>query len=170
MKVEEDTEITGYISARLYVECRGYNNMDLLLWVKKLDQNGEYVPVSCINEGYRGAWGYCRCSHRELDPELSTDFQPVQAHRKFEPMEEGQVYPVDIEFYPHSRIWHKGESIRLEIQGRFIYTDWFEDPHMKVEVDNGGGTHVIHTGGKYSSYLQIPVIPPKYQSGDYIYR
>jgi len=32
------------------------------------------------------------------------------------------------------------------------------------------GYHVIHSGGKYDSYLQVPVIPPKYQAGDYIYR
>ena len=36
------------------------------------------------------------------------------------------------------------------------------------DVDNGHQC-VIHTGGQYASYLQIPFIPPKYQSGDYIY-
>ena len=154
----------------LYVECRGHNNMDLFPWVKKLGQNGEYIPVHCMGENYRGAWGYFRCSRRELDPKWSTDFQPVQAHRKEEPMEPGKIYPVDIEFFPHSRIWHKGETLRVEIQGRFIYTEWFEDDHMVFDLDNGDGTHVIHTGGEYQSYLQIPFIPPKYQSGDYIYR
>jgi hypothetical protein len=29
---------------------------------------------------------------------------------------------------------------------------------------------VIHTGGEYDSFLQIPVVPPKYQAGDYVYR
>ncbi len=170
MKFAEDTEITGYISAHLFVECRGHDNMDLFLWVKKLGQNGEYIPVSCIDEPYRGAWGYVRCKRRELDPELSSDFQPVLAHQKDEPMEPGKIYEVAVEFYPHSRIWHKGESLRLEIQGRFIKTDWFEDPHMDPEPDNGEGMHVIHTGGKHASYLQIPVIPPKYVSGDYVVR
>ena len=170
MKVEEETEITGYMKLHLNVECRGHDNMDLFLWVKKLGQDGEYIPLYCLDEAYRGAWGYFRCSHRELDPKYSSDFQPVQAHRKEEPMEQGKIYAVDIEFYPHSRIWHKGESIRLEIQGRFIYTDWYEDHNMKFELDNGDGKHVIHTGGEYDSYLQIPFIPPKYKSGDYEYR
>ncbi len=170
MKFQEDTEITGYMKLHTFVECRGHNNMDLFLWVKKLGQNGEYIPVSCMNEPYRGAWGYFRCSHRELDERFTTDFQPVQAHRKNEPMEEGKIYEVDIEFYPTSRIWHKGESLRLEIQGRFIPTEWYEDGHFCFTTDNGKGTHVIHTGGEYASYLQIPVIPPKYQSGDYVYR
>ena len=170
MKVEEETEITGYMKLHLNVECRGHDNMDLFLWVKKLGQDGEYIPLYCLDEAYRGAWGYFRCSHRELDPKYSSDFQPVQAHRKEEPMEQGKIYAVDIEFYPHSRIWHKGESIRLEIQGRFIYTDWYEDHNMKFELYNGDGNHVIHTGGEYDSYLQIPFIPPKYKSGDYEYR
>lgn len=170
IKFDEDTEIIGYMKLHLNVECRGHNNMDLFPWVKKLGQNGEYIPVHCMGENYRGAWGYFRCSRRELDPKWSTDFQPVQAHRKDEPMEPGKIYPIDIEFFPHSRIWHKGETLRVEIQGRFIYTEWFEDDHMVFDLDNGDGTHVIHTGGEYQSYLQIPYIPPKYQSGDYIYR
>lgn len=169
-KVPEHTELIGYIKARLYVECRGHDNMDLFLWVKKLGQNGEYLPIHCMDEPYRGAWGYCRTNRRELDPDWSTDFQPVQAHRKDEPMEQGQVYPVDIEIFPTSRVWHKGEHIRLEVAGRFIVTEWYEDPKVGFDTDNGEGTHVIHTGGEYASYLQIPFIPPKHQSGDYIYR
>ena len=41
---------------------------------------------------------------------------------------------------------------------------------MNHKTDNGDGMHVIHTGGQYDSYLQIPVVPPKYQVGDYINR
>jgi hypothetical protein len=47
-------------------------------------------------------------SHRELDPKLSTDHQPVQAHRKEEKLKPGEIVPVDIEIWPHSRFWHKG--------------------------------------------------------------
>lgn len=166
----EETEISGFIKLHLYVECRGHDNMDLFPWVKKLDQNGEYLPVYVMGEDYRGAWGYMRTKRRELDPNLSSDFQPVQAHQKDEPMEPGQIYAVDIEFYPHCRMWHKGEYLRLEVQGRFIQTEWFEDHSMKFEYDNGEGKHVIHTGGEYASYLQIPFIPPKHKSGDYEYR
>ena len=164
----EDTILIGYFSLHLFVECRGYHNMDLFTWIKKLNSKKEFIPVNCMGEPYRGAPGYCRCTHRELDPKWSTDFQPVQAHRKEEPMEDGHIYEVDIEFYPHSRIWHKGEYLRLEIAGRFIQTEWYSDGLTFFNTDNGTGTHVIHTGGDYQSYLQIPYIPPKYQSGDYM--
>jgi hypothetical protein len=49
-----------------------------------------------------------------------------------------------------------------------------QNPHPVVNLNNtnynGDGMHVIHTGGKYDSYLQIPAIPPKYTSGEYVYR
>jgi hypothetical protein len=44
------------------------------------------------------------------------------------------------------------------------------NPSLFGAADNGDGMHVIHTGGKYDSYLQIPAIPPKYTSGEYVYR
>jgi hypothetical protein len=45
-----------------------------------------------------------------------------------------------------------------------------EEWPMAAKHDTGDkGKHIIHSGGKYDSYLQIPEIPPKYQAGDYIY-
>jgi len=166
----EDTELTGYMKLHLWVECRGHDNMDLFPWVMKLDKDGNMIPIVCMDGEYRGAWAFYRCSHRKLDEKLSTPYQPVQAHRELEPMEQGVVYPVEIEFYPHSRIWHKGEKLRLQFAGKFIKTDWFHDRNMNHQVDNGDGLHVIHTGGEYDSYLQIPVIPPKYTSGEFTYK
>jgi predicted acyl esterase len=167
--VKEDIEISGYIKLHLWVECRGHDNMDLFPWVIKLGQNKEYIPIECMGAPFRGAWGFLRCSHRDLDAR-ATDFQPIHGHTKREPMKPGEIFPVDVEFYPHSRVWHKGEYIQVLLAGRFIKTEWFHDVAMNHEVDNGNGMHVIHTGGNYDSYLQIPVVPPKYTSGDYIYR
>lgn len=145
-KFDRDTEITGYMKLRLYCECRGHDNMDLFVWVKKLSLDGEYLPVHCMKEDYRGAWGYCRVSRRELDERLSTDFQPVQAHQRDLKLSEGEVVPVDVEIWPHSRFFHKGESLRVEVAGRFIRTSWHEDAKLGFHIDNAG-THVLHTGG-----------------------
>lgn len=165
---QEDTELTGYFKLHANIECRGYDNMDMFLWIKKMKADGEYVPIHCMKEPYRGAWGYFRGARRELDSQWSTDFQPVQAHRKDEPMEPGVIYPVDIEIWPTSRIWHKGEKLRLEITGHFVVSDWYEDKRMDYRDDNGDGLHVIHTGGEHQTWLQIPAIPPKYRSGDFV--
>lgn len=167
--VTEDVEITGYMKLHLWMECRGYENMDLFPWVLKYSADKELVPIECMGAPYRGAWGFCRATHVGLAPE-ATDYQPILAHTDYVPFKPGEIRPVDIEMYPHSRVWHKGEYIVVRMAGRFIKSEWFHDASMNHEVDNGNGIHVIHTGGQYDSYLQIPTIPPKYTAGEYIYR
>ncbi len=158
----EDTEVSGYMSLRLWVECRGHDDMDLFVWIKKLGQDGQYVPITCMDQPFRGAWGYMRVSARELDEERSTEFQPVQAHRRALKLSPGEIVPVDVEIWPHSRFWHAGEALRVEIAPEFVPTEWHEDPRMGFSTNNKGATHVFHTGGQYESWLQIPVIAPKY--------
>ncbi len=167
IKFEEDTEITGFMKLHAWVEAQSHDDMDIFVTIQKLDENGSFIPTNVLGEPHPGAWGKMRVSHRELDEKLSTDYQPVQAHRKEEKLKPGEIVPVDIEIWPHSRIWHKGQQLRLHLAGRYIREGWFE--RLEWQTDNKGN-HVIHTGGKYNSFLQIPVIPPKYQAGDYIYR
>jgi predicted acyl esterase len=167
IKFEEDTEITGYMKLRLWVEADGNDDMDIFVSVRKLDEAGQELPITSLGAPYPGAFGKLRVSRRELDPKWSTDFQPVQAHRKDERLKPGEIVPVDIEIWPHSRIWHKGQQLRVLLSGHYDVGNWFISPVYDI---NNRGNHIIHTGGKYDSYLQIPVIPPKYQAGDYIYR
>jgi len=163
----ETTEITGYMKLHMWVEADGHDDMDLFVTVMKLDDAGNWLPTSVLDEPHPGAWGKMRVSHRALDEALSTDFQPVMSHRKEEKLSKGEIVPVDIEIYPHSRIWHKGQQLRLRIAGRYIREGWFEPFSWET---NNRGNHVIHSGGKYDSFLQIPFIPPKYTAGAYEYR
>jgi predicted acyl esterase len=163
----EDTEITGYMKLRLWVEAEGHDDMDLFVTVQKLDKEGNWLPVSVLEEPHPGAWGTLRVSRRALDEKLSTHYQPVQAHQKEEKLSPGEIVPVEIEIWPHSRIWHRGERLRVRVAGRYIREGWFEP--LMWDADNKG-RHVIHAGGQYDAYLQIPVIPPKYVAGDCVYR
>ena len=164
----EDTEVTGFMKLRLWVEADGHDDMDLFINVQKLDENGEFLPVYVLGEPHPGAWGKMRVSHRRLDEKLSTDFQPVQAHTVEEKLKPGEIVPVDIEIVPHSRIWHEGQQIRVQVAGRYIRDPgWFE--RLVWQPDNKG-KHIIHSGGKYDSFLQIPVIPPRYVAKNYVYR
>jgi len=167
IKFEEATEITGYLKLRLWVEAEGNNEMDMFVNVQKLDAEGNWLPVSVLGEPHPGAWGKIRVSRRELDPKLSKDFQPVLAHRKEEKLKPGEIVPIEIEIYPTSRIWHKGQQLRVQVSGHYVREGWFEP--FFWDVDNKG-KHVIYSGGKYDSYLQIPVIPPRYVADDYVYR
>jgi predicted acyl esterase len=120
-----------------------------------------------LGEEHPGAWGRVRVSHGALDPEASTDYQPVQSQRVSEKLKPGEIVAVEVPFYPLSRIWHKGQRLRLQVAGHYIREGWFEP--FSWATDNKGH-HIVHTGGQYDSYLQIPVVPPKYRAGDYVYR
>jgi predicted acyl esterase len=89
------------------------------------------------------------------------------AHKRELKLSKGEIVPIDVEIVPSSRIWHKGEKLRIQIAGRYIREGWFEP--LAWDTDNHGN-HIIHTGGEYESYVQVPVIPPKFRSGDYVYR
>lgn len=154
----EETEIVGYMMARLWVEADGHDDMDLFLTVKKADADGNFIPWSVLSEPHPGAWGKMRVSHRELDEKLSTSFNPVQAHHREQKLSPGEIVPIDVEIVPSARIWHAGERLRIEIAGRYIRDEWMEP--LSWETDNKG-RHVIHTGGRHDSYLQVPMIPPR---------
>ena len=78
--------------------------------------------------------------------------QKFQGQKKLAP---GAIVPVEIALLPSSTLFRKGESLRLTIQGHcpvdhpLLFYDWVINK----------GRHVIHTGGKHDSYLQVPVIP-----------
>lgn len=164
----EEIELTGYMKLRLYVETREHNEMDLFINVKKDSTTGEELPVQVLgSENHPGAWGKLRVSHRKLDEKLSKEFKPVHSYDCEEKLNVGEIVPVDIDITPLSRIWHKGQKLRVQIAGRYIRDEWFEP--LEWFADNKG-EHVIHTGGKYESYLLIPQTPPRYQDGDFIYR
>lgn len=167
MTFDEDTEISGMMKLRLWAEAQGNDEMDLFITVQKLSANGEFLPTWVFGERHPGAWGKIRASRRHLDENLSSDIQPVLAMDRTEKLSPGEIVPLDIEIYPYSRFWHKGEKIRVRVAGRYIRDPWFEPFSWDTE---NKGLHVIHTGGTFDSFLQVPVIPPRYQAGDYIRR
>lgn len=164
---DEDTEITGYMKLRLWVEADGHDDMDLFINIQKTDEEGNWLPTYILGEPHPGAWGKLRVSRRELDEKLSTKYEPVISGKSEKKLSPGEIVPVDIAIVPHSRIWHKGQKIRVQVAGRYIREGWFEP--LQWETDNKG-THIIHSGGKYESYIQVPIIPPRYKTGSYVYR
>lgn len=163
-KFDRDTEITGYPYLHVWLEAQGHDDMDVFVTLKKLSTAGVEQPVTIFGgtAPHPGAWGKMRVSHRELDPELSTDYNPVMAHTREQKLAPGEVVPCDIEIYPMSRFWHAGETLRVQIAGRYIRDPHWIEPLMS-ETDNHG-LHVVHAGGEHDSFLQIPVIPPKYDA------
>ena len=158
MAFNEDTELTGYMWLRLWVSCEGYDDMDMFINVQKADSQGNWIPWLTLNEPHPGAWGKMRVSRRELDEKKTKKYWPVQAQLREVKLAEGEIVPVDIAIVPSSRIWHKGQKLRIQIAGNYIREGWFEP--LSWDVDNKG-KHIIHTGGQYDSWIQVPFIPAK---------
>jgi predicted acyl esterase len=99
--------------------------------------------------------GYGRVSRRELDPEESTEWHPVPKGAREQKLKAGEIVPVDIALYPSSTFFAAGESIQLIVAPHEIIPS---PPYIK-DASFNRGTHVIHFGGDYDSYLLVPTIP-----------
>ena len=160
----EETELTGGMLLHMWVEAEGNDDMDMFVAVQKLDDKGKWLPCLVFGKPHPGAPGRLRVSLRETDPSRDPskephEWQPYYPYDNPQKLSPGEIVPVDIEIWPQSKIFHPGEQLRVEIMGHYERIDWFEP--FAWETDNKGN-HVIHTGGKYDSYLLVPFIPPKY--------
>jgi predicted acyl esterase len=114
---ERDTELTGYMSLRLWVEAAGANDMELAVSVEKQDPNGKPF-LQTLGEGMSGvvaATGLLRVSHRELDKRRSTPSEPYHTHRREQLLSQGEIVPVDINIWPMAMRYRAGEQLVLTV-------------------------------------------------------
>ena len=159
----QTTEVTGHMKLKLHVAAPSADDMDIFVGVYKFDAQGEFVPMAYYTYFDDGpvALGWLRASHRQLDPERSTEYQPVLAHHRLLPLEPGQVVSLDIEIWPSSTLFEAGSRLRLIVQGTDLqkYSKTRHPVYTRHEDSVNHGLHVIHTGGDADSYLLIPTIP-----------
>ena len=135
--------------------------MDIFVQLDKLNNRGALLPfisMSMIDEGPL-ALGWIHASHRELDIEKSTINRPWLRHKQELLLREGEgeVVPVDIEIWPSSTRFAEGESLKVTLAGKDIFT--YELAQCQLHEDSRNrGKHFIHSGGIYESVLVMPVI------------
>jgi uncharacterized protein len=160
----EPTELTGHMKLRLFMSAEGADDLDVFVGVQKLNTQGAVVhfPFYAQYEDGPVALGWLRASHRELDAQRSTDYQPVLAHRRLQKIEPGAVIPLDIEIWPSSTRFEAGEGLRLIVQGSEIikYPKSQAPVYFRHEDTVNRGLHVLHTGAGFDSHLLVPLIPP----------
>jgi putative CocE/NonD family hydrolase len=163
-KFSKDTELSGYMKARIWVEARpkktgdpSPEDMVLFAAVNKLDHKGKSVTFygSVGNTKDMITRGWLKVSRRELDPNESTECHPVQKGTSELLLKPGEIVPVDIGLYPSSTFFSSGESLQLIIASDEIISS---PPYKKSAVINSG-EHILHFGGEYDSYLLVPKIP-----------
>ncbi len=161
-KFDQPTELTGHIKLRIHMSAQSADDMDVFVGLQKLDANGVIVPFPFYAQFDDGpvALGWLRASHRELDTNKSTPWQPVHTHTREQKLAPGQIVPLEIEIWPSGTSFATGETLRLIIQGDDInrYAREIAPVYFRHEASVNRGRHALHVGGSYDSHLLVPVI------------
>ena len=158
--VPADTEITGPMALRLFVEAHDADDVDLFAGVEKWRGN-TYVPF----EGSYGfgrdriTTGWLKASLRELD-QPSRPYEPVPAFTHRQPLAAGQVVQADIALGPSATLFRAGERLRLVVAGRWLWprsplTGQFPAAYERAPK----GRCTLHWGPHHQARLLFPVIP-----------
>ena len=169
--VDSPTEFVGYPKVHLWVEADGSDDMDLFVFLQKLDADGQQLEQFNVpNHGpqmqaltrqgaailkYKGSNGRLRVSLRHLDEASSTDTVPVHSFDRVEKLAPGEIASVDIDLFPIGLALNPGEQLRLVISGHHLLGGVM--PGVDNVPSDNHGRHVIHTGDRHSSYLQLPL-------------
>ncbi|MED5812005.1 CocE/NonD family hydrolase [Mycolicibacterium sp. 050232] len=171
--VRFDQEITmvGYPKAHLWVEAKGADDMDLFVFVQKLNAQGaplqeftvpnQSATIHDLTEHgasilrYKGSAGRLRVSMRHLDATMSTDEIPVHSFDRVEKLGPGEVAEVEVDLAPIGLVFYPGEQLRLVISAKDLFGPWM--PGLREYVPQNSGRHIVHVGGSRASYLQLPV-------------
>jgi predicted acyl esterase len=158
--IHAETELVGHMKLKLWVSTDQGDDLDLHVAVEKLRADGtkEGFAHWAVFEDGPVAMGWLRVSRRKLDPDRSTDYQPILANISDDKLAPGEVAEVDIEILPSGTRFLAGETLRLIVKGRDIYNHPKPMLYMRHEETVNLGTHRIHTGGDTASWLLIPVV------------
>jgi predicted acyl esterase len=169
--LERQTEITGPIAVRLYVETSG-TDTDLFLVLNVYAPDGTEVVFSGAQRpNTPTGQGWLRASHRKLDRELTRDWRPYHTHDEVQPLTPGQVYPLDIEIWPTCLVIPAGHRIGLTVRGSDYVVSHGDPTDLRgpghIAHDDAedrpaaafGGSVLLHGGGDRDAYVLLPIIP-----------
>jgi predicted acyl esterase len=176
--LERETEITGPVSARLFVSST-VSDADLFLVLRVVGPGWSDVTFpGAIDPHTPVAQGWLRLSHRKLDPGLSTEYRPYHSHDEPLPVVPGEVYQADVEMWPTSIVIPAGYRIALTVRGRDWAVRRADAPRLgsfKNEMTGCGPflhgdpvdrppeltgcTQTLWTGPDQQAWLLLPVIP-----------
>jgi len=178
--MEEDTEITGPMAAKLFVSS-STEDADLFLIVRVFDPEGKELTFMGSTDPHTPiANGWLRVSHRALDPEKSTFYRPYHPHDKAEKLTPGEVYECDVEIVTSCIVVPAGWRVAFTVRGKdYEYTGELSEFGKQFHYSTrgtGGMTHndpddrppavfdnkvTLHAGSGRDPYLLLPIIPPK---------
>ncbi len=96
-----------------------------------------------------------RVSARHLDEKLSTDDVPAHSFDRVEKLSPGEIVDIEIDLLPIGLAFRPGEQLRFIVSSRNLVGTMM--PGLREYTGVNSGQHVIHTGGRYASYLQLSI-------------
>jgi len=171
--------LAGFSKIVLFMSCKEHDDLDVYVMLRKLSVDGEVMEQSNIPLHelpsdhksvkdvynvtpckYLGPLGMLRASHREIDPEKSSEYWPWHPHKRVQLVPRGDVVELQIGIWPCGIVFEKGEGLRVNISGRDMRLPEWDNPHVAgMEPQFNQGRHNVHLGGKYKqSYLVIPKV------------
>ncbi|MFL4474473.1 CocE/NonD family hydrolase [Paeniglutamicibacter sp. MACA_103] len=158
LPIARDTEFTGYGKVKLWVAAEEANDLDVFVTVSKLDADGQELLTEVVSgRTHAGQSGRLRVSLRALDEAASTELEPRQSFRTSEPVEPGQIVPIEIPLWPYSIRFHAGESLQLRIHG-IDRLKRPEFPELPSDPTVNRGRHLLYSGGEHDSHLLLSQI------------
>jgi predicted acyl esterase len=172
--LERETELTGPISAKIYISSTT-TDADLFVTLQAFSPEGKEVEFQGTVDPHTPlAQGWLRASHRKLNMALSTPYRPYHTHDEIQPLVPGQIYELDVEIWPTSIILPAGFRLSLQISGKDFERDvdnvekgawvskgsgpWLHTNPIDRPRDIFGGKTTVYTGGDKASFLILPVI------------
>jgi uncharacterized protein len=175
--LEKDTELTGPVSAKLFVSSET-EDADLFLVLRVFAPDlKEIVFAGALDPHTPIGQGWLRASHRKLDPKLTTVYRPYHTHDEKQPLRPGEVYELEVEIWPTCVVVPAGYRIALSVRGRdYVYPGggarlasmkneftgvgpFLHDDLRDRPAKIFGGKVTLHAGGGKDAYLLLPVIP-----------
>lgn len=170
------TYLVGSSKAFLYMSCPDHTDLDVFVQLRKASSSGELLQniniplkalgissadeVGTINSNkYLGPSGILRASHRALDTKLSKAHWAVHSHKEEDEqmVEPGKVVKLEIGIWPTGMVFEAGEKLVLKVAGHPLVLAEFEPLRGKFVAGNRG-RHLLHLGGEYESFLEIPTV------------
>lgn len=179
LPLEQETEVTGPLAAKLFISSSTTDAALFLVFRVFAPDGTEVVFQGALDPHTPIGQGWLRASHRKLNPEISTEYRPYHTHDVREPLTPGKVYELDVEIWPTCIVVPAGYRIALTVRGKdyehpgggvrlktfvnemkgcgpFLH----DDPDDRPQAIFGGKT-TLYAGGKKGSYVLVPIIPKK---------
>ncbi|KAI4767705.1 alpha/beta-hydrolase [Aureobasidium sp. EXF-3400] len=166
---EQETEITGHITAHLNVSVSPEGgivptDIDLFLTLRHFSAEGkEIFYTGTGGDNVPLCKGWLRVSLRKVNSQHARhrSYLPYRDYFSSDvlPVIPREIYPVDVEVWPTNVILEKGERLVLDVasgdtQGKL--------PRMSAKSpEKLKGRNFIHFSAERLNFITLPIIPPK---------